>query len=95
MYIKAYTSYNEYNNTHYYTNFKVIDELPAIGSDYNSSIDYDTVVTDIKTVLLDCEQGFDSVYDYDYYNIIYNETDKDTNETEQNNEYVAILRECD
>ena len=46
--IKIYTDCNEYTNTHYYRMFKVVDELPTVGDDYE-----DGTVTELKEVRKD------------------------------------------
>lgn len=92
--IKAYISYNDYNKVHYYETFDIIEELPKIDNEkiYNDS------VTNIEDIKLDCEQGNDDVYNYDYYLITYtnyedfnNSNEKDKNIKDyQYNQYVAI-----
>lgn len=73
MKIKAYTSYSERNNTHYYTEFDVINELPEINSIEEVSPFAEgrrTTIKEIKCVDLDCEQGSDSIYNYKYFEIV-------------------------
>ncbi len=77
MKIRAYTGYCERSNTHYYTDFEIVDKLPELGevvygdSDNCTRIDYGERerVTNVCKAWLDCEQGNDEVYDYDYYEI--------------------------
>jgi hypothetical protein len=73
MKIKAYTRYNEQNNTHYYREFEVVDLLPTIGEVKEVSPEYDgerTTVIAIREVGLDCCQGNDEVYNYNYFEIV-------------------------
>jgi hypothetical protein len=62
--IKAYVGYSERTNTHFYRTFEIVSDLPSIGDEING-----WEVEGISPVSLDCEQGSDSVYDYDYYEI--------------------------
>ena len=62
--IKAYVSYNDYTKTHYHENFDIIDELPKINDEY-----FDDKIIKIEEVGLDCEQGSDNAYNYDYYKL--------------------------
>ena len=64
MRIKVYTDYNEFKNQKFFTNFEVIEEMPAIGSYYNNE-----EVTKIEELIIDCEQGNDEVYNYEYYRL--------------------------
>jgi hypothetical protein len=62
--IKAYVNYSEYSNTHYYRQFQIVEYLPAVGDEIDG-----WTVESIDPVTLDCEQGSDQVYDFDYYTI--------------------------
>ena len=62
--VKAYIDYNDYNKVHYFEDFDIVDELPKIGD----LID-DNKVIKIEEAKLDCEQGSDDVYNYDYYKL--------------------------
>jgi hypothetical protein len=64
MKIKVYTGYKEYTNAHLYTWFEIVPYLPEIGDDING-----WKVTGIFPASLDCEQGSDEVYNYDYYEV--------------------------
>lgn len=78
--IKAYIDYNDYNKTHYYEEFEIIDELPEIGDYKNGG-----KIIKIEYATLDCEQPNSDVYDYTFYKI----TTKD-DEDEENNFYACI-----
>lgn len=75
--IRAYTSYSERSNTHYYTDFEIVDKLPQVGEVVSGDNDGSTThyhgererVKSVSEVLLDCEQGNDEVYNYDYYEV--------------------------
>jgi hypothetical protein len=62
--IKAYVGYSERSNTHFYQNFEIVSSIPSVGDEFDG-----LAVEDITPVVLDCEQGSDRVYDYDYYEI--------------------------
>jgi hypothetical protein len=62
--IKAYVGYSERSNTHYYRDFEIVFYLPSVGDEIDG-----WEVKDVTPVNLDCEQGSDRVYDYDYYEI--------------------------
>lgn len=82
-YIYAFVDYDDATKTHYYEDFKVIDKLPKIGD-----VRYTTdVVRRIVEVNLDCEND-NSVYDYDFYKIKYEDTQYDN----MYYEYVCIKR---
>lgn len=66
MKIKAYTNYNERSNTHSYREFDVIDALPEIGTTQSNG----EVVKEINPISIDCEQGHDDVFYYDFYEIV-------------------------
>lgn len=82
--IKAYTEWNDSTRTHYYTYFDIVDTLPKIGDYYNGNL-----VIDVENVDLDCEQGNDEVYSYNYYEIVADDGE------EEYTENVAILKELD
>lgn len=70
--IRAYTGYSERSNTHYYRDFKIVDSLPEVGEivygdDNNKHYGECERVKSVEEVQLDCEQGNDDVYNYDYY----------------------------
>ena len=60
--IKAYTSYNEKTNTHYYHNFYEVYHAPGVGEEYEGGI-----VVELNEVYLDCQQDNDEVYNYNYW----------------------------
>lgn len=108
MKIRAYVNYDERSNTRYHRDFTIedykikdlevedLDELIK-NTTLNSWLDNETIIN-IQEVNLDCEQGNNEVFDYDYYCIKkvdigdyhqdYDE-DKDINDY-INYEYVAI-----
>ncbi len=100
MKIKAYTSFCESTKTHYYREFEIVNSLPQIGEVDEISPAYDgqkhTVVS-IEECYIDCEQGNDEVYNYNYYVIKKTfETLNDSDEwefVEEIEEFVAIAKE--
>jgi hypothetical protein len=62
--IKAYVGYSERSNTRYYRDFEIVPYLPSVGDEIDG-----WEVQDITPVVLDCEQGSDRAYSYDYYEI--------------------------
>lgn len=77
MKIKAYTGYSDSHRIHYYTDFEIVDKLPELGEvvygdeDNCIHVNYGERerVCSIQKIELDCEQGNDEVYDYDYYKV--------------------------
>lgn len=70
--IRAYTGYSERSNTHYYRDFKIVDSLPEVGEiiygdDNNKYYGECERVKSVDKIELDCEQGDEVVYNYDYY----------------------------
>lgn len=67
--IKVRTNTNEWTNTAYYMNAIIVDELPEIGdTDYSKyNLHSDEFVAKIEEAYIDCEQGSEDVWDYDYY----------------------------
>ena len=70
--MKAYLKGNEIRGKE--IDFKIIDKLPnvekeLIGNKYYK--DNQSIVYDIKRLEIDCEQGSNDVYNYDYYKILY------------------------
>lgn len=90
--IRAYTSYNDYRKIHYYTDFEVIDKLPSLDDKSFGGYDAwnyeDFKILEINSVHLDCEQGSQEVYNYDYYEIVIQY--KDDDKLEKDHFYVAI-----
>lgn len=80
--IRAYTKYDEFNNAHYYNNFKVVNYIPKVNEDYNGE-----KVISVKSVMLDTEQGNEEVFNYDYFCI---ETIYDEEEGYTEHYYIAI-----
>lgn len=70
--MKAYLKGNETRGKE--IDFKIISELPKIekeliGNKYYK--DNQSIVYDIENVDVDCEQGSNDVYNYNYYKILY------------------------
>ena len=70
--MKAYLK--GYENKGKEIDFKIISELPKIekeliGNKYYK--DNQSIVYDIENVDVDCEQGSNDVYNYNYYKILY------------------------
>lgn len=86
--IKAYTGYNERTGTHYYRTFEIVDTLPEVGETCNQG---DYKCTEINEVYLDCEQGKDDVYNYNYYAATMQSCDPDDGEPW--NEYFAVKKD--
>ena len=61
MKITAYTSYNDYTNTHSRRDFELVTELPSIRDRSLVNDVYRTVIH-IGAVALVCEQGCDDVW---------------------------------
>lgn len=110
MKIKAYVSYDDDRCIHYYRNFEVESSLPEVNDVIDGDYDrddgkcgyngYRERVTAVVAVNLDCEQGNDEVYNYDYYCICYQieEWNDDTNRYEVTydlEKYICIEREED
>ena len=88
--IEVYTGYNDWTNTRYYRYFTICDELPEMGYDYGSFWEEDhRFVKEIKPAHIDCEQGSDEVYYYEYYIVTYDCTERDGTKYEDE-EYIAI-----
>lgn len=66
MKIRAYTSF-EAGRVRKPRDFEIVTDLPEVG-DYNAF--RGELVEAVKPVQLDCEQGSDAVYDYDYYEVV-------------------------
>lgn len=67
--IRAYVSYNEHTNTHYWREFEVVNDLPSVGEIIYGS-DYDgekTVVTRVEEAYLDCEGNDRNIREYNLY----------------------------
>ena len=93
--MRAYTGYNEWTGVHYYTDFTIRDALPKRGYDYGSLREGDhRYVKAIKSAHLDCEQGSDEVYDYEYYHVIYDCEGADGS-TYEDVEHIAIPHQQD
>lgn len=106
--IKAYTSFNEYNNTHSYAEFEIVDRLPEVndviyGDDDNCISKYygeRERVTKILNANLDYEQPNDRVYEYDYFEVHtqFEEYDEESDtykvtDEEYNTYYYAVRNE--
>lgn len=105
MKIKAYTGYADKTKTHYYREFTVVECIPE--SENLEELIKDTTLTSwlnngkcvsVEEVALDCEQGSQDVYNYDFYKLTYvdiadfhDEDDEDKNIDDFTNiEYVCI-----
>ena len=62
--IKAYIGWNDTNHTHYHKEFEIIEKLPEKKDVFDENGER---IVKIENVKLDCEQGNDDVYNYDYY----------------------------
>lgn len=62
--IKAYIGWNDKNHTHYYKDFEIIEKLPEKKNVFDENGER---IIKIESVKLDCEQGNEEVYNYDYY----------------------------
>lgn len=89
--IRAYVGWNDYTKTHYYSDFKVIEDLPKVNEVYYEDDGRIKTVKAIEKVELDTEQGNDEVYNYRYYKIIATCFNKDTNEKEDDDEYLVCI----
>jgi hypothetical protein len=74
--IKVYVGYNERNNAHYWRRFEIVDSLPEIGDEIDG-----WTVEEIYPAHLDCEQGSERVYDFDYYEIKTREVEDEDSDT--------------
>lgn len=97
MTIRAYTGYNDYKKVHYYTDFEVVDVIPKVGEvdDLCWARDgYKKEVVGVYDLSLDCEQGNDNVYNYDYYEVvektIYDPEAYNGWEDEENSRFIAV-----
>ncbi len=87
--IRAYVDWDDETKTHYYNDFEVVEKLPKINDIYYADEFRDERVTSIKRIDIDCEQGNDDVYNYDYYEIITDVYDKDYDEHDDNYYFVC------
>ena len=92
MKIKAYTNFENETKTHYYTNFEVVEELPKINDIYYEDDSQIEIIKDIKQVNLDCEQGNDEVYKYNFYKVIISNKEKDFDGIEEETEEYICVR---
>lgn len=58
---------NEYRGKRYYKEFEIVNKLPEIGDDFKFGIGK---VKEVKTCRIDCEQGNDEIWNYDYYRVV-------------------------
>lgn len=86
--IQAYTSYNDLYGKHYYRNFDIKTKVPEVG---DTLFDGTFKVVGVNSVSLDCEQGDNKVYNYNYYEIEYIELDSDCDDVYV--WYIAIKKE--
>lgn len=96
--VRAYVKYNDYKNTHYYTDFEVVKSLPEVGDYIGPKVDGIRIVA-INKVSLDCEQGNPNVHNYDFYEVKtfdeyeYN-YDKEQNAENNYEDYVTSYYYC-
>lgn len=77
MKIRAYTGYSERSNARYYTDFEIVGKLPEVGEVIYGDSDNSVTpyhgererVTNVCAARIDCEQGNDEVYDYEFYEV--------------------------
>ena len=62
--IKAYIGWNDTNHTHHYKEFEIVKKLPEKRDVFDENGER---IIKIENVKLDCEQGNEEVYNYDYY----------------------------
>lgn len=88
--IKAYTSYHERTNTRRYRMFKVLESLPELGAGgYGYAVDKDII--ELSDVKLDCEQGNNEVYNYNFYEVKYRYLDdEDYEDDEFDIDYICV-----
>lgn len=67
--IRAYVSYNEHTNTHYWREFEVVNDLPSVGEIIYGDKDEDEyqIVTKVQEAYLDCEGNDRVSREYDFY----------------------------
>lgn len=86
--IKAYTTYNERTGAHLSRKFEIVAVLPKVGETFNLG---DYKCTGINEVQIDCEQGNDRVYQFNYFVATMKSCDPDDEDTW--NDYFAIEKE--
>lgn len=99
--IKAYVDWNDETKTHYYRTFEIIENLPKLEIEEIKNEKYKnctSLLKKIETIELDCEQGSDDVYKYNFYKLTYfNNEDYFEDELEDEDcesiEYVAVLKD--
>lgn len=95
--IRAYVSYNQYNKTHNYREFILLDKLPELDDSYilgvTPPLTCDVKIESIEPVRLDVEQGNDLVYNYDYYEIKVSWQESDDEEEQSDTYYVCVEKE--
>lgn len=64
--ITAYTSYDERTNTRYSRDFEIVSGLPKVNDTFTDA-ELTVTVKSVFPVALDCEQGSDEVWSYDFY----------------------------
>lgn len=80
MNIRVYTDYDERSKRKYYRDFEVVEKLPEVGEVvWGDSDDSPSKVPpyhgerervkSVNKAWIDCEQGSDDVYNYDYYEV--------------------------
>ena len=100
MKIRAYTSFEESNKIHRWRDFEIVGKLPVLGEIKEISPEYDgekTTLVNIFECPIDCEQGNDEVFEYEYFKLEYkfeklNEDDEWEFE-EYQYEFVAVKKQ--
>lgn len=88
--IRINTGYSEYDNTAFYRNFDIIDEIPQVG-DYL----YGEIVLDVTECWKDWKQPNDEAYLAECYEVklTWNGEGEDSEDYCENIEYVAVIPE--
>lgn len=84
--IKLYIGYNEYTNTRYFNNFKIIDHIPQDGEEFRLNEE----IVRVEELHLDCEQGNEEAYFYKPYRITLKPTDQPYDEDDDPSDYETI-----
>lgn len=84
-YMRVIVDYDDYTNTYYYQNFKIVDKKPKVQEEF----EYSKRITKVERLKLDCENRDDEVFDYDYYKITI-ESINFENEIEVEEDYVCF-----
>lgn len=100
--IQAYTSYED--GIHYYRDFEIEEEIYEVEGSLEELIKKDNVgdgvVIDVTEIDIDCEQGRDEVFDYDFYTVTIADIERFKNSDEEDeeiedymyNKYIAVKK---